>query len=100
MIVGVDPGTTVGWAVIDWDGNLIAKASQNTLDALRSAGVELVVCAKLPERMLPFAVVQKEEVIEGESVVLVRKAWLEEKRSSKEVLRKVIEEYQLARSVL
>ena len=75
-----------------------AKASDRTLGHLKERGVELVICKKLPERRLPFAVVQLNEVIEGDSLVLIKKSWLEEKRTAKEVLNKVVEEYQKTRS--
>ena len=32
MIAGIDPGTTVGFAIIDLNGNLIKKGSQKELD--------------------------------------------------------------------
>lgn len=32
MIAGVDPGTTVGWVVLDWDGNVVAHGSQRGFD--------------------------------------------------------------------
>ncbi len=32
MIVGIDPGTTVGWAVLDIDGNFVAVGSRRNFD--------------------------------------------------------------------
>ncbi len=75
-----------------------AKASERTLEQLKARGVELLVCKKLPERKLPFAVVQAPQSIEGDSLVLVRTNWLEERRTAREVLNKVVEEYQKTRS--
>lgn len=70
------------------------KASERTLEQLKGRGVELLVCKKLPERKLPFAVVQAPQLIEGDALVLLRTDWLKERRTAKEVLNKVVEEYQ------
>ena len=32
MIAGIDPGTTVGWAVLDFSGKLVAIGSQKELN--------------------------------------------------------------------
>ena len=32
MIVGIDPGTTVGWAILDFDGKFIAAGSKRNFD--------------------------------------------------------------------
>lgn len=73
------------------------RISDNTVNRLHKGGVELAVCQKLPHRKLPFAVVEAKEVIVGVQSALLRRDWLDSVRSSREVLAKVVEEYQKAR---
>ncbi len=57
MILGIDPGTTVGWAILDFDGNIVSIGSERGLEqgsliakVISKGKVLIVGCdkAKLP----------------------------------------------------
>jgi len=78
------------------------QMSGKAIEFLHKRGVQLIICNKLPSQRaslhLPFACVQALEYEAINSVVLVKKSWLNKVRAERLVLAKVVQEYKKQRS--